>query len=208
MICTCCRSRSARTGRCWKSPAPSPRSAGFSRPRRCARSSPTFRRRSRNRWRSRRRARSISAGAARRELPDIDLDIASSRGGELLEWTFDRFGPARVAMVSAHQTFRRRGAFRAGLAALGCEPTAIARFASALPSDDLEADIDLPLPIETLPARLHEAVPLIGRLIGKLQHISVHPGGIVIADPAIASHAPIERAPMGVIVIQYELHAL
>jgi DNA polymerase III alpha subunit len=55
----------------------------------------------------------------RKDLPDIDLDLPSDRREELIDWVFRRFGPEKVAMVSAHQTFGRRAAFREGLKALG-----------------------------------------------------------------------------------------
>lgn len=65
---------------------------------------------------------------ARKELPDIDLDVASDRRDALIEWVYTRFGEERVAMVSAHQTMRRRGAFRSGLKALGMRPAEVDRF--------------------------------------------------------------------------------
>src|SRR5439155_23507408 len=55
----------------------------------------------------------------RRDLPDIDLDLPSDRRDELIDWVFRRFGPEKTAMVSAHQTFGQRAAFREGLKALG-----------------------------------------------------------------------------------------
>ena len=66
----------------------------------------------------------------------------------------------------------------------------------------------LPVPVDALPASLRAAVPLIERLVGKLQHIAVHPGGIVIAEPSIVRYAPLERAPKGVLVTQYDMHSL
>jgi DNA polymerase III alpha subunit len=51
-------------------------------------------------------------------------------------------------------------------------------------------------------------VPLIGRLVGRFQHLSVHPGGVVIAEPPIDSQVPLERAPKGVRVTQFDKRGL
>jgi DNA-directed DNA polymerase III PolC len=145
---------------------------------------------------------------ARRGPPDIDLDLPSDRREEILAWIFRRFGEERVAMVSAHQTFGRRGAWREGLKALGARPAEIERFAAALSSPDLEADLDTPFPADLLESRLASRAPLIERLVGKLQHLAVHPGGVVIVGGPIENEAPLERAPKGVVVTQYDTHAL
>lgn len=113
--------------------------------------------------------------AKRKELPDIDLDVAAGRRDELIDWVFTRFGEERVAMVSAHQTFRRRGAFRQGLKALGTRPGEVERFCQRMPPDELEGEPLLPLPLHILPDRYRAAVPLIERLIGRFQHLYCPP---------------------------------
>jgi DNA polymerase III subunit alpha len=148
------------------------------------------------------------AHAGRRGLPDIDLDVPSERREELIEWTVRRFGRERVAMVSAHQTFRRRGAYRDGLRAFGLGEPAVERFMREFPPDDIAAELGLPAPIAALPEPLRAMAPLIERLIGRLHGIAVHPGGVAIADPRLVDHTALERAPRGVIVTQYDMHAL
>jgi DNA-directed DNA polymerase III PolC len=144
----------------------------------------------------------------RKDLPDIDLDLPSDRRDGLIDWVFRRFGSERVAMVSAHQTFGQRAAFREGLKALGMVLADVDRFCDRLPAEELEPQAAAPLLVDLLPERYREAVPLITRLIGKMQHISVHPGGVVIAEPRIDHYAPLERAPKGVLVTQYDMHSL
>jgi DNA polymerase III subunit alpha len=144
----------------------------------------------------------------RQDLPDIDLDLPSSRRDEVIAWVFRHFGAERVAMVSAHQTFRRRAAFREGLKALGLHVAEIERFCRRLPAEELADEVAPPLPLHLLPDRGRRAVPVIERLIGTFQHVSVHPGGVVIAEPPIDRHTPLERAPKGVLVSQYDMHSL
>jgi DNA-directed DNA polymerase III PolC len=140
----------------------------------------------------------------RHDLPDIDLDVASDRRDELLDWVFRRFGEGRVAMVAAHQTFGRRAAFREGLKAFGMDLAGIDRFIQGFPPGELEGEATGPLPLRLLPPGLQAVVPLIERLVGAPRHLSVHPGGVVIADDRVDLHAPLERAPKGVPVTQYD----
>lgn len=144
----------------------------------------------------------------RADFPDIDLDLPSDRRDELIDWVHRRFGQERVAMVSAHQTFGWRSAFREGWKAFGMSPAELDRFAARLPSDDGDPAVPPRLPLEILTEPYRSAVPLITRLIGKPQHISVHPGGLVIAQPRVVDYAPLERAPKGVLVTQYDMHSL
>src|SRR6185503_8955384 len=66
---------------------------------------------------------------------------------------------------------------------------------------------------EALPARLLRALPpwevtLLARLVGKPRHMSVHPGGVVIAWPSVERYVPLERAPKGVLVTQLDLRSI
>lgn len=141
---------------------------------------------------------------SRAEPPDIDLDVASDRRDELIEWVYRRFGRDRVAMVSAHHRFRRRSAYREGLKALGMPPEHVRSFAERLSGPgESHRDHEPRLPERYAPFR-----PLIERVVGTPRHLSVHPGGIVIAETEIAARAPLERAPKGVVVTQYDMRSL
>ncbi|HEV8149399.1 MAG TPA: PHP domain-containing protein, partial [Gemmatimonadales bacterium] len=141
---------------------------------------------------------------ARRDLPDIDLDLPSDRRDEVIDWVFRRFGAGRVAMVAAHQTFGRRAAYREGLKAFGMSLIEVKRFCEQIP-EELEPGVVVMPP---LPPEYRAAAPLLERLIGRPQHLSVHPGGLVLAEPAIECYAPLERAPKGVPVTQYDMTSL
>jgi DNA-directed DNA polymerase III PolC len=145
--------------------------------------------------------------ALRPDLPDIDLDLPSDRRDEVVEWVFRRFGAGHVAMVAAHQTFGRRGALRAGLTALGMRKAPLEAAMRRLPSDEV-VDRRASIPPQAVPADFRYALALIERLIGRMHHLSVHPGGVVITASAITRHAPLERAPKGVLVTQYDMESL
>jgi DNA polymerase-3 subunit alpha/error-prone DNA polymerase len=110
-------------------------------------------------------------------------------------------------MVSAQQTFGRRAAYREGLKALGLSLGEVNRFCAQIPEDPDE-ERSAKSPLELLPERYRAAAPLLERLIGRPQHLSVHPGGVVLAEPRVECYAPLQRAPKGVPVTQYDMTSL
>jgi DNA-directed DNA polymerase III PolC len=56
--------------------------------------------------------------------------------------------------------------------------------------------------------RIAEALRLAARLAGAPRHLSVHCGGLVIADRALAHYLPLERSAKGVVVSQFEMRAV
>ena len=141
--------------------------------------------------------------AGRRDPPDIDLDLPSDRRDELIHWTFRRFGPDHVAMVSTLQRFGRRSAYREGLKALGMSSAGAQRISAQIPDEP-----DSGAPLELLTESLQSKVPLLERLIGRPRHIGTHPGGIVFTGACASDQVPVELAPKGVLVTQYDRDSL
>jgi len=56
--------------------------------------------------------------------------------------------------------------------------------------------------------RIAEALRLAARLAGAPRHLSVHCGGLVIADRPLTHYLPLERASKGVVVSQFEMRAV
>ncbi|HEY6195728.1 MAG TPA: hypothetical protein VI504_11865, partial [Candidatus Eisenbacteria bacterium] len=56
--------------------------------------------------------------------------------------------------------------------------------------------------------RIAEALRLAARLAGAPRHLSVHCGGLVIADRALTHYLPLERSAKGVVVSQFEMRAV
>jgi DNA-directed DNA polymerase III PolC len=143
----------------------------------------------------------------KRELPDVDLDVSSSRRDELLDWVVGRFGD-RVALASSHVTCQRRSAYREGLKALSASPRVVNRFCRLLPPEELPELPTPPAALAILPAKIREAAPILERMIGRPRYLSTHPGGVVIADRPLKELVPLERAPKGLPVSQYDGESL
>jgi DNA-directed DNA polymerase III PolC len=151
----------------------------------------------------------------RADCPDLDIDLCWIRRDEVIESIYRKYGASRVAMVSTHATFRLRGAVRETGKALGMSNDLVNRIGHRLPydSDDPVADVlsralpkNLAASIE--PETWRELCSLAERIRGFPHNISVHCGGLVIADRPLDTYVPLERAAKGVVITQYEKDAV
>lgn len=148
----------------------------------------------------------------RSDLPDIDLDLPWNRRDEMVEFVYDRFGHDRVAMISAHATFRARGGLREVAKALGVPDEEIGRVTKRVPHIRTEALGDavekLPecrdLPLDLEPWKTIARVAR--RIDGFPRHLSVHPCGLVVAPSRLDEIIPLETAAKGLVVTQMDMY--
>ena len=147
---------------------------------------------------------------SRRDMPDIDLDICWRGRDRVLEYVYERFGAEQVAMVCTHNTFQARSAIRETARALGFAERDIAPITRVIPHYGAE---DLRLLINTLPECRHlraneeplKSVLEVGEAIAGLpRHLSIHAGGMLIAPDRITRYSPLEQAPKGIVITQYD----
>jgi DNA-directed DNA polymerase III PolC len=152
---------------------------------------------------------------ARKTPPDIDTDICSIRRDEILLYVVNRFGENRVAMVSTISRLRDRSALREVAKAYGLPAEQVSAMADALPwrwygpRHKEEADD----PYSSLKRRFHEPIHQeilrdAAALIGLPDHLSVHPGGMVISPVPIHEVAPTQIAPKGIQITQFDLDSI
>ena len=145
----------------------------------------------------------------RRDPPDIDVDFAWDERDAVLNHVLNRF-QGRSAMVASHILFQPRMAVRETARVFGLPEGEIKQGLSRLRRDTPflrgvnEFNADHP----GRPSRWADPWPriihLAGRLIETPRHLSVHPGGVVITPGPIDTYAPVEDAPKGIPVIQWE----
>ncbi len=153
--------------------------------------------------------------AKRTDPPDIDLDFPTNRRDEVIEWIYRRFGASRVATLSATVRFRARAALAETARVMGMRAEEAHRLTRHLPYFSSLRD----------PDRLRREVPecrrlpwgepwfrdllrIAGRLEGFPRHLSVHPGGMVIAPAPLTRYLALERASKGVIVTQPDMYGV
>jgi len=146
----------------------------------------------------------------RSDPPDIDVDFPWDERDQVLEYVFRKYGPERSAMISNHVGFRCRAAVREVAKVYGLPEQEIKAVTERmgyfwsirhLPEyvmhDPVFKDMDLK---EPWPEILQWAV----KLDGYPRNMSVHCGGVVIVPDRIDRHVPVEMAPKGVQIIQWE----
>jgi DNA polymerase-3 subunit alpha/error-prone DNA polymerase len=150
----------------------------------------------------------------RKDPPDIDVDFAWDERDAAIASVLDEFR-GHSAMVACFANFQPRMAIREIAKVFGLTDAEIGQVSKRLPwfwrevganDDDLIDRLrDLPeLKDLDFPEPWPEILQLAQRLIGIPRHISVHPGGVVITPDPIDGYVPVEIAPKGVPIIQWE----
>jgi DNA-directed DNA polymerase III PolC len=150
---------------------------------------------------------------ARSTPPDIDTDLCSRRRERVIRFVFDKFGHERVAMVGTINRFRERSALRETGKAFGLTPAEITKLAERLPDrwgpphlqareTDAFAELAQRFPQYTLMFS-HAA-----SLLEHPDHLSVHPGGVVITPDPLTARVPTFQAGKELPVTQMDLDAV
>jgi DNA polymerase-3 subunit alpha len=150
----------------------------------------------------------------RRDPPDIDLDLCSRRRDEVIDYVYRRWGAEHVAMVCTYATLRPRLALREVGKAYGLPEARIKALSERLPwfwSPRERAETERTM-AELLAAardpREREVLELSRALDGTPHHLSIHPGGIVISPGPITDLVPLQPAPKGLMITQYDLGSI
>ena len=147
---------------------------------------------------------------ARRDPPDIDLDFCSRRRDEVLDYVRRKYGEDKVALVATVSTMRPKSAVRETGKALGLEEAALDELAKRLPrgwhpglrhraTETLQTMLT-----DVTDARERKVLELATAIVGQPHHLSVHPGGIVISPGPMTDVAPLQLAPKGFLITQYD----
>jgi len=153
---------------------------------------------------------------ARASPPDIDVDLCSRRRDEVIDYVYNRYGHERVAMVCTINRFRRRSALREVAKAHGLAPKEVDTLAASLPrrwygppertgvKDEPFAEL-----AERFPSAQHQTVFREARaMLGKPRHLSIHPGGVVIAPGELTDIVPLQQTTKGVVITQFDLDSV
>ncbi len=149
----------------------------------------------------------------RTDPPDIDVDFAWDERDGILTAVLARHA-GHAALVANHVLFQPRMALREVAKAYGQPEAEINRVSRRLPGywrreatdGDLLAELKRQPELKAVEFAppWPEILALAQRLIGTPRHLSVHPGGVVITPRPINAYVPVERAPKGVPIIQWE----
>ncbi|MDP6355459.1 MAG: DNA polymerase III subunit alpha [Planctomycetota bacterium] len=149
---------------------------------------------------------------SRSDCPDIDIDFCWQRRDDVIDYVFRKYGPAHTSMISTHNSFRARGAFREVAKACGVSNDDVSRLQGKISMDEnvpVERAVKgVPSTMDISDDHLQRIVRHARRVVGFPHHLSVHCGGIVTTPKTIDSYTPLQRAAKGVIITQYEMRAV
>lgn len=152
----------------------------------------------------------------RKDPPDIDIDFAWDERDEVIGDVLCDFKDYS-AMVCNHVFFQPRMAIRETAKAFGMPGFEISRLTGKIPymygssggqGSLTEKLCNLPaLRDQDLSEPWPEVLRLADQLIGIPRYLSIHPGGVVITPKPISHYVPVQYAPKGVPIIQWEKDA-
>lgn len=154
---------------------------------------------------------------ARSKPPDIDTDVCSLRRDQLIEHIYQHYGRDRVAMVATINRFRRRSALRETAKVFGLNRAQVNRLVDSLPSRgwgparfaaELDSDPYEELVSQYRLAPYPEIFSAARRMINRPHHLSIHPGGIVIAPHPLTDLVATQLSSKGVVITQYDLEGV
>jgi DNA polymerase III subunit alpha len=141
---------------------------------------------------------------ARIDMPDIDLDFCSRRRDEVLDYVRKTYGEERMALVATISTLRPRSAVRETAKAFGLNEDQVNDLAKTVPQrvrrritqDEVLSHIRNP--------QWQQIVREAFKIEGQPHHLSVHPGGVVIAPGPITDVLPVQWARKGFLITQFD----
>ena len=141
---------------------------------------------------------------ARKDLPDIDLDFCSRRRDEVLEYVRHTYGSEKVALVATVSTMRPRSAVRETAKAYGLAENEINNLTRLVPRG-FRRQVTMDDVLNRLPdPHLQEIVRRAFSIVGQPHHLSLHPGGVVITPGPLTDVVPLQWAPKGFLITQFD----
>lgn len=143
----------------------------------------------------------------RDDCPDLDIDFCWRGRDEVIEHVYRTHGDERVAMISTHNRFHRRSAFREAAKAFGLSPEEVGVLGKRLRRDGWAAGHGLGS-AESEAEPLGTILRLAQDLEGFPRHLGIHSGGVVIADTRLDDYLSLERSTKGIVVTQPDMHGV
>ncbi|MBC8506095.1 MAG: DNA polymerase III subunit alpha [Anaerolineales bacterium] len=152
---------------------------------------------------------------SRSSPPDIDTDLCSKRRAIVIQHVYDKYGHERVAMVATINRFRRRSALREAAKAHGLSEKFIKEMTADLPyrgwSPRARARVSGDDPFGELVQRYPSYRAVFkdaAAILNFPRHLSIHPGGIVIAPGPLNDLVPTHLASKGIVITQFDLDTI
>ncbi|PKO05289.1 MAG: hypothetical protein CVU41_11670 [Chloroflexi bacterium HGW-Chloroflexi-3] len=136
---------------------------------------------------------------ARTSPPDIDTDLCSRRRDLVIQHVFDIYGADRVAMVGTINRFRPRSALGEVAKAYGLSVTEVRQLVNQLPYAGFQRlskeEKEKPFAgLKTAYPKFKKIFEEAQALLRQPRHLSMHPGGVLVAPGVITNWVPVLRS--------------
>lgn len=122
--------------------------------------------------------------------PDFDIDFSWLDRDEVIDYIFKRYGKNHVALLGMYTTFQYRAVVRELGKVFGLPKEEMDNLAYGQPPED----------------HIHELILRYGALIKDFpNHLSIHPGGILISENPITEYGALFMPPKGFPTIQMDM---
>ena len=154
----------------------------------------------------------------RPSLPDIDMDFADNRRGEVIEYTRRKYGEDRVAQIGTFGTMMAKGSVRDVARALEYPYDVGDRIANMIPLGSQGMPMTIDHAMELVPElkkaydteeNTKKIIDLAKKMEGCVRHVSVHAAGVVISPKPLYEFTPIQLDPKGgAKITQYDMYQI
>ncbi len=159
----------------------------------------------------------------RREMPDIDMEFADDRRGDVIQYCLERYGPERVAQITTFGTMKARAAIRDAARVMedgaiensdineACNRLVrvVANY-SPMTNDDEDEAPPREFNLQTVREQSMELQQLIRQnavaaevlekamgVEGRVRNVSTHAAGVVISDDPLVKYTALQRPQKG-----------
>ena len=149
----------------------------------------------------------------RKEPPDIDLDLCWKSRDNVIEYVYSKYGADKTAMISMFVTFKTRSSIGDTAKALGLPEDEVRVITKTLPysffgtyegGSRIEESDEIDLNNETF----RNIIKFSKSIESYPRHLSIHPGGIVIAPDRLTNYSPLEVAGKEIVVTQHDMYSI
>lgn len=144
-------------------------------------------------------------------MPDIDMDFADDRRGEVIDYIGKKYGSDRVAQIITFGTMAARAAARDTGRVLNMTYGEVDQVAKLIPFGESIGEAKNQTELKELSSQNQQVSRLLGlaeRLEGVARHASTHAAGVVIGDQPLVNYLPLQKATRGEddsVVTQYSM---
>ena len=122
--------------------------------------------------------------------PDFDIDFSWLDRDEVIDYVFKRYGKKQVALLGMYSTFQYRAVVRELGKVFGLPKEEIDQLAAGGNLDD----------------KIQQQILRYGKLIENFpNHLSIHPGGMLISEESIYQYATVFMPPKGFPTVQMDM---